>query len=244
MARFLDAHPDGGWLNPTLTADLLDHYGLPLTTSVWAPDEHGTVLAARSMRQLGHEGKIALKAYWPGQVHKSDVGAVHLGPGDDASVRAAFRDFEIRFGERLAGVVVQPMAAPGTELLAGIVQDQVFGPLIVFGMGGTATDLLDDRTARLTPLTENDLQAMTTELRCAPLLFGAHGHPTVDLTSVQNLLARLSRLADDLPQLAEADLNPIIATPDALLCVDARIRLEPRHPFDPYLRQLRRPAEN
>ncbi|WP_035805701.1 bifunctional acetate--CoA ligase family protein/GNAT family N-acetyltransferase [Kitasatospora mediocidica] len=242
VARFLDAHPDGGRLDPALTEDLLRCYGLPLTTSIWAPDEHGTVLAARSMRQLGHEDKIALKAYWPGQVRKSDAGAVYLGPGDDASVRTAYQDFENRFGERLAGVVVQPMAAPGTELFAGVVQDQVFGPLIAFGMGGTTTDLLDDRTARLTPLTENDLHTMTTELRCAPVLFGYHGRAAADLTAVQDMLARLSRLADDLPQLAEADLNPVIATPDGLLCVDARVRLEPRHPFDPYLRRLRQPA--
>ncbi|WP_327068613.1 bifunctional acetate--CoA ligase family protein/GNAT family N-acetyltransferase [Kitasatospora sp. NBC_01302] len=241
-ARFLDTHPDGGWLDPALTEDLLRCYGLPLTTSVWAPDEHGTVLAARSMRQLGHEDRIALKAYWPGQVHKSDAGAVYLGPGDDTSVRTAYQDFENRFGERLAGAVVQPLAAPGTELFAGIVQDQVFGPLIAFGMGGTTIDLLDDRTARLTPLTENDLHTMTTELRCAPVLFGYHGRAAADLMAVQDLLARLSRLADDLPQLAEADLNPIIATPDGLLCVDARVRLEPRHPFDPYLRRLRRSA--
>jgi len=185
------------------------------------------------------------KTWWRASWTRMPTAAGSTPPSPQTSSAAtACRDFENRFGDRLAGMVVQPMAAPGTELFAGIVQDQVFGPLIVFGLGGTATDLLDDRTARLTPLTENDLHAMTTELRGAPLLFGYHGHPAVDLTAVHDLLARLSRLADDLPQLAEADLNPIIATPDALLCVDARVGLEPRRPFDPYLRQLRHPVED
>ncbi|GAA1220818.1 bifunctional GNAT family N-acetyltransferase/acetate--CoA ligase family protein [Kitasatospora nipponensis] len=239
--HFLRTHPRGGWLDPDAVTALLECYGLPLTTSIWARDEHTAVLAASSLRQLGHEGKAVLKAYWPQQVHKSDLGAVRTGLTGEQAVRTAFREFAGRFGARMAGAVVQPMSAPGLELLAGVVQDAVFGPLVLFGMGGTTTDVLDDRVARLAPITEPDVHAMTTGLRATPLLFGYHGGAAVDLTAVRDVLARLSRLAMDLPQLAEADLNPLIAGPHGLLCVDARVRLEPRAPFDPYLRRLRRP---
>ncbi|MER7673985.1 GNAT family N-acetyltransferase [Kitasatospora sp. NPDC096128] len=238
----LTAHPEGGWLDPLSTADLLEAYGLPLTTTVWARDEHTASVAASGLRRLGHEGKVALKAYWPGQVHKSVSGAVRTGLGSDAEVRSAYREFTRRFGGELAGAVVQPMAAPGVELLAGVVQDQVFGPLIVLGLGGTAADVLADRVARLAPLSELDLTAMVAELRSAPLLVGNGGAPPVDLAAVRSVLARLSRLADDFPELVEADLNPVIARPDGALCVDARVRLERRPSFDPYLRRLRRPA--
>ncbi|GAA2796306.1 bifunctional GNAT family N-acetyltransferase/acetate--CoA ligase family protein [Kitasatospora paracochleata] len=239
--RYLAAHPDGGWLDPTATADLLDCYRLPLTTTVWAPDEHSAVLAARGLRALGHRNSAVLKAYWPDQVHKSAAGAVRTGLGTDREVRDAYREFTAAHGSRMAGAVVQPMAAPGVELLAGVVQDEVFGPLVVLGLGGTATELLDDRAARLAPLTQADLPAMVAELRTAPLLSGRPGNPPVDLPALHRVLAGLSRMATDLPQLAEVDLNPVIARPDGVLCVDARIRLEPRPPFDPYLRRLRRP---
>ncbi|MCX5208251.1 GNAT family N-acetyltransferase [Kitasatospora sp. NBC_00240] len=240
---FLTAHPDGGWLDPSETAQLLESYGLPLTTSLWAHDEHAAVVAARSLRQVGHDGKVAVKAYWPEQVHKSAAGAVRTGLARESEVRSAYREFTERFGDRMAGVVVQPMAGPGLELLAGIVQDRVFGPLVVLGLGGTATDVLDDRSTRLAPLTEHDLTTMVTELRSAPMLLGRPGMPPVDLAAVRRALAALSRLATDLPQLAEADLNPLMAGPDGLVCVDARIRLEPLPVFDPYLRRLRRPPD-
>jgi acyl-CoA synthetase (NDP forming) len=241
VETYLTAHPDGGWLDPAMTADLLRCYRLPLTTTVWAPDEHGVVLAGRSLRQLGHEGKAVLKAYWPGQIHKSAEGAVRTGLASDGELRDAYREFAGAFGDRMAGVVVQPMAAPGLELLAGVVQDEVFGPLVVLGLGGTATEVLDDRVVRLAPLTEDDLPAMVAELRTAPLLLGRPGSPAVDLAALHGVLAGLSRMATDLPQLAEADLNPVIARPDGVLCVDARIRLAPGRPFDPHLRRLRRP---
>jgi len=239
---FLAGHPRGGWLDPALTAQLLEYYGLPLTVSIWAPDEHAAVIAARSLRQLGHDGKAALKAFWPGQVHKSAAGAVRIGLAEDGEVRDTYREFAERFGSRMTGVVVQPMAAPGLELLAGVVQDQVFGPLVVLGLGGTATDVLDDRSARLAPLTERDLVTMVTDLRSAPLLLGRPGTLAVDLAAVRRVLAGLSRMAVDLPQLVEADLNPLIAGPDGLVCVDARIRVEPRPSFDPFLRRLRHPV--
>ncbi|MFI6445680.1 GNAT family N-acetyltransferase [Kitasatospora sp. NPDC050543] len=240
-ADFLAAHPDGGWLDPAATAQLLEHYGLPFTISLWAQDEHTAVIAAQSLRQIGHDGKVALKAYWPGQIHKSAAGAVRTGLAGDSEARTAYREFTERFGDRMAGVVVQPMAAPGLELFAGIVKDHVFGPLVVLGLGGTATDVLDDCSSRLAPLTERDLTTMVTELRSAPMLLGSPGMPAVDLAAVQRVLAALSQMATDLPQLAEADLNPLMARPDGLVGVDARIRLEPLPVFDPYLRRLRRP---
>ncbi|WP_395298220.1 GNAT family N-acetyltransferase [Kitasatospora hibisci] len=239
---YLTAHPGGGWLDPLSTADLLESYGLPLTTTVWARDEPTASAAATALRTRGHEGKVALKAYWPGQVHKSAAGAVRTGLADDAEVRSAYREFVRRFGAELAGAVVQPMAAPGVELLAGVVQDQVFGPLVVLGLGGTATEVLADRAARLAPLSERDLTTMVTELRSAPMLLGQNGETAVDLAALRSVLTRLSRLAEDFPELAEADLNPVIVRPDGAVCVDARVRLERRPSFDPYLRRLRRPA--
>ncbi|MER5635548.1 GNAT family N-acetyltransferase [Kitasatospora sp. NPDC002227] len=239
---WLTAHPEGGWLDPLSTADLLESYGLPLTTSVWARDEHTAAVTAAGLFRLGHEGKVALKAYWPGQVHKSAAGAVRTGLATEAEVRAAYREFTQKFGAELAGAVVQPMAAPGLELLAGVVQDQVFGPLVVLGLGGTAADVLADRAARLAPLSERDLTTMVTQLRSAPLLLGQGGRQAVDLAAVRSVLARLSRLAEDVPELAEADLNPVIVRPDGALCVDARVRLEARPSYDPYLRRLRRPT--
>ncbi|MEV0189606.1 GNAT family N-acetyltransferase [Kitasatospora purpeofusca] len=238
---YLAAHPDGGWLDPLTTADLLESYGLPLTTSVWARDEHTAAVAGVGLGRLGHEGKVALKAYWPGQVHKSAAGAVRTGLAGEAAVRAAYRDFVRSFGPELMGAVVQPMAAPGVELLAGVAQDRVFGPLVLLGAGGTAAEVLADRTVRLAPLTERDLSRMVTELRSAPLLTGRGAAPAVDLDAVRSVLARLSRLSTDVPELVETDLNPVIARPDGALCVDARVRLEPRPVHDPCLRRLRRP---
>jgi len=180
-----------------------------------------------------------MKGHWPGLLHKSEQHAVHLDLRGDSQVRAAFRDLETRFAGLLTGVVVQPLAERGTELFAGVVQDQVFGPLVLFGLGGTATELLADHTARLAPLTDHDVHDLITAPRCAPLLFGAHGSPPVDLEGLEQLLLRLSRIASDLPQLAEADFNPVLAAPGGVSVLDARVRLLPTKPQDPYLRRLR-----
>jgi acyl-CoA synthetase (NDP forming) len=223
-----------------LVAQLLACYDLPLADAVWCADEDAVVQAAHLLARRGEGGEVVLKAHWPGQVHKSDLGAVRITAAADEQVRAVYRDFVARFGERLDGVLVQARRAAGTELLAGVVQDPVFGPLVVFGAGGTTADLLDDRTARLAPLTDTDIGAMLTSLRTTPLLFGYRGSAPVDLERVEDLLARLGRMAADLPQLAEADLNPLICGPDGVVCVDARVRLSPRRVPDPYLRRLRR----
>ncbi|MCX5205785.1 GNAT family N-acetyltransferase [Streptomyces sp. NBC_00237] len=234
---WLTSHPEGGWLDPQATTALLDCYGIPQLPWSWAQTEDEAVLAAE--RLSGTDGRVVLKAHWPGLLHKSVQHAVQLDLRGDAQVRAAYRDFETRFEGLLTGVTVQPLAPRGIELIAGVVQDEVFGPLVLFGHGGTATDLLADQAARLAPLTAADVHDLITAPRCAPLLFGHGGDGPVDLAGLEQVLVRLSQMACDLPQLAEADLNPVLARPDGVASLDARIRLLPRTAHDPYLRRLR-----
>ncbi|WP_030681147.1 bifunctional GNAT family N-acetyltransferase/acetate--CoA ligase family protein [Streptomyces sp. NRRL B-1347] len=237
VEAYLDRHPEGGWLGPAECAELLSCYGIPQLPWAWAETEDDAVLAAERLK--GPDGLVVLKAHWPGLLHKAEQRALHLDLRGDTQVRAAYRDLETRFGHLMTGVVVQPLAPRGTELFAGVVQDEIFGPLVLFGLGGTATEVLADHAARLAPLTDHDAHDLITAPRCAPLLFGRGGGGPVDLEGLEQLLLRLSRLASDLPQLAEADLNPILARPERITALDARIRLLPRPSQDPYLRQLR-----
>ncbi|MFI6654935.1 GNAT family N-acetyltransferase [Streptomyces sp. NPDC050523] len=237
VETYLDAHPDGGWLDPRTCAALLGCYGIRQSQWAWAETEDDAALAADRLR--GADGRVVMKGYWPGLLHKTVEHAVHLDLRGESQVRAAFRDLETRFAGLLTGVVLQPLADRGTELFAGVVQDQVFGPLVLFGLGGTATEVLADHAARLAPLTDHDVHDLITAPRCAPLLFGADGARPVDLEELEQLLLRLSRMASDLPQLAEADFNPVLASPGGTTVLDARVRLVPRRPQDPYLRRLR-----
>jgi acyl-CoA synthetase (NDP forming) len=181
---------------------------------------------------------VVIKAEVPGLVHKTDAGAVQLDLHGEAEVRAGYRALAARFGSRMSAALVQPMISGGTEVIIGVVHEPVFGPLVVFGLGGVATDVLADRTARLTPLTDTDGAALIRSIRAAPLLLGHRGAPPADLPALQDLLLRVARLADDLPQVAELDLNPVIARPDGRTVVDARVRIQPAQPADPYLRRL------
>ncbi|MGC9498611.1 GNAT family N-acetyltransferase [Streptomyces sp. WG7] len=234
---FLAQRPEGGWLDPRACAELLSCYGIPQQPWAWAETENDAVRAAERLR--GTDGRVVLKAHWPGLVHKSLQHAVHLDLSGEAQVRAAFQDLRTRFEGLMTAVVVQPLAPRGTELFTGVVQDGVFGPLVVFGLGGTATEVLADHAARLAPLTGQDVHDLITAPRCAPLLFGTQGGGPVDLEGLEQVLHRLSRMAVDLPQLAEADFNPVLATPGGITVLDTRIRLLPRRPRDPYLRRLR-----
>jgi acyl-CoA synthetase (NDP forming) len=182
---------------------------------------------------------VVLKADVPGLVHKSDAGAVLLDLRDEAAVRSGYQQLAERFGDRLAAVEVEPMITGGTEVIVGVADDQMFGPLVVFGLGGVATEVLADHVARLAPLTEDDADAMMGSLRSAPLLRGYRGAPAADPAALRDLLMRVSRLADDLPEITDLDLNPVIARPDGVIAVDARVKVASQVPQDPFLRRLR-----
>ncbi|MFI2184431.1 GNAT family N-acetyltransferase [Streptomyces sioyaensis] len=233
---FLARDAAGGWLDARETERLFACYGIPLLRQACAATEQEAVAAAA--RLAGADGGVALKAQGPELVHKSDRSAVLLDLHGEQQVRAAHRDLTARLGAAMTEVLVQPMAARGTELLAGVVQDEVFGALVLFGLGGTTSELLADHAARLAPLTDTDVHELITAPRCAPLLFGYRGGAPADVGGLEDLLARLSRMADDLPELAEAECNPVIARPDGVTVVDARVRLLPRRATDPYLRRL------
>jgi acyl-CoA synthetase (NDP forming)/RimJ/RimL family protein N-acetyltransferase len=236
VSGFLGRLPGGGWLSPPDADGLLRCYGIPVVDSRYAV---GTEQAIEAAAALG--GHVALKADVPGVVHKSDAGAVELDVRGPAGVRRALRRLEGRFGDRLSGVLVQAMIPGGVETIIGVVQEPVFGPLVVFGLGGIATEVLGDHAARLAPLTGTDADDLIHGIRAAPLLLGHRGQPAADIGALRDTLLRVSRLADDLPQVAELDLNPVIARPDGVFAVDARVRVTSHWAADPFLRQLRMP---
>ncbi len=233
IASFTGRVPGGGWL-PAAEADrLLRCYGLPMVASRLAVTADEAAAAAAA---LG--GRVALKAEACGLVHKSDAGGVLLDLDGPAAARAGFTTLAGRFADNFSGVLVQPMITGGTEVIIGVVQEPIFGPLVVFGLGGVATEVLGDHAARLAPLTTADADDLIHSIRAAPLLLGHRGQPPADVAALGDALLRISRLADDLPQVAELDLNPVIARPDGVIAVDARIRVTSHGAADPFLRQL------
>jgi acyl-CoA synthetase (NDP forming) len=131
------------------------------------------------------------------------------------------------------------MAEPGRELIIGVESDAVFGPLVVFGLGGTDTDLIADRAARLTPLSDVDAEHLVHDLRSSAALFGPDSRDPLPVRDLVDLLTRVGHLADTVSEVAELDLNPVVARRDGCLVLDARVRLTPREPANPYLRRLR-----
>ena len=220
-----------GWMDPASVQDLLGCYGIPLVESAFAEDAHA---AGDAAARFG--GAVALKAIAPGLVHKSDAGAVKLGLRGARSTAAAAREMESKLaasGAHVTGYQVQRMADPGVEMIVGVVQDQHFGPVLACGAGGTATELVKDVAVRITPITQGEAQRMLRSLKTFPLLDGYRGAPKADLPAVEQILLRVSALVEAHGEIAEMDLNPLIAGPHGAVAVDARVRLEPDAPQRP-----------
>jgi acyl-CoA synthetase (NDP forming)/GNAT superfamily N-acetyltransferase len=233
IRSFLTRMPGGGWLSAGEADHLLRCYGIPMVDFLRADDADAAVAAA-----AGFGGHVVIKADVPGLLHKTAAGAVELDLHGADEVRAAMRRLQDRFAGRLSGALVEPMITGGVETIVGVVQEPVFGPVVVFGLGGVATEVLGDRVARLAPLTTADADDLIHSIRAAPALLGHGGQPPAGIGALRDTLLRVSCLADDLPQVAEMDLNPVIARPDGVIAVDARIRLTSHRLADPFLRQL------
>jgi acyl-CoA synthetase (NDP forming)/GNAT superfamily N-acetyltransferase len=186
---------------------------------------------------------VAMKAIVPGLVHKTDAGAVLLGVEADA-VRAAFHSLSERFagagtdGTGMHGVVLQPMMAPGPELLIGGRQDANSGPLLLVAAGGVEAELLDDNVVLAAPVSERVARDALLSLRTAPRLTGFRGSAPLDVDAVVDIATRISLLMELVPEVAEIDLNPVIAHADGAVVVDARIRIDGDPPVAHPLRTL------
>ena len=186
--------------------------------------------AALLAEQIGFPVAVKLASHT--LVHKTEIGGVHLNLNTKAEVRRAFEQIAARLAqdqslESMEGVLVQPMVTGGVEVMAGMVQDPSFGPLIGFGLGGIHVEILGDVRFRITPLTELDAADLIRSIKGYRLLQGYRGHPPGDVDAIQELLLRLSRLVEEVPEIVELDLNPIFAMPPGQGCriVDARIRV-------------------
>jgi acyl-CoA synthetase (NDP forming) len=200
--------------------DVLAAFGIPVARTVEA---YSAEEAGKWADEIG--APVALKVLGP--VHKSEGGGVRLGLQGCDAVTAAYEEMHRAFGEAMTGALLQPMApADGVETIVGALQDPAFGPLVVFGLGGVTVEVLGDHVSRLAPLTDLDAREMVTGLRGSALLKGFRGKPGVDLEALVDILHRVSRLVEDVPEIAELDCNPVIATPAGVLVVDARIRVD------------------
>jgi succinyl-CoA synthetase beta subunit len=150
---------------------------------------------------------------------------VHAADAMAASMEAA--------GHCPTGFIVQAMAAPGVELLVGMVTDPTFGPVVAVAAGGVTAELLDDAALRLTPLTDRDAHDIVRELRTFRLLDGHRGGPRMDVSAVEQTLLRLSALAEAHPEIAELECNPLVVSPEGAVAVDVRARVETPSPRSP-----------
>ncbi len=157
-------------------------------------------------------------------VHKSDEGGVVLNLGDTEALQKAFSDMSARFPD--ANFVVQEQCPAGTEIIIGIKREAGIGPVMMFGLGGVYVEMLKDVSFCLAPLSEADAARMVRKIRSFPLLEGGRSIAPSDIAAIEKLLIKVSRMAQDLPEIGEMDLNPVIVYPEGkgVKVVDARIK--------------------
>jgi len=201
-------------------------YQIPVTAFKLAKTEEEAVEFAG---QIGFP--VVLKIVSPDIIHKSDAGGVMLNLKNAAEVQNAYRKILENAKKydpqaKIVGVVVQEMAPKSTEVIVGAVKDSQFGQTLMFGLGGIFVELLKDVAFRVAPVTREDALEMVTKVKAYPLLAGYRNTPSADLDAIVSVLLNTSRLVMDYPEIAELDLNPVMAYEKGAKTVDARIILE------------------
>lgn len=239
------------WLEPPEVHHVLGCYGIATPQLYFAATPEDAAAAARRI------GKpVALKIVSPQLTHKSDVGGVALGLTGEGEIRRAAREMLSRVGSKrpeapLEGFVVQEMIErrAAHELILGMTVDPLFGPVLLFGHGGTAVEVIDDKALALPPLNRALAQDMIARTHVHRQLLGYRDRPPADLEAVALTLVKLSQLASDLDEVMELDINPLLADADGVMALDARIRVAPpaagaargqRLAIRPYPRHLER----
>ncbi len=205
--------------------DLLAAYGLPVArgTLVHTPEE-----AAAWADELG--APVALKLVSPAVVHKTEVGGVrlHVPPHQvEEQAQAMLAAFRARFPQApVEGLYVQEMLPPGREVILGALRDPIFGPMVLFGLGGIHVEVLRDVAWAVAPVSPREAKELVRSIRAFPILEGVRGEPGVDLDALAQAVERLSWLVHDFPEIAELDINPVLAYPTGVKAVDLRIRVK------------------
>jgi acyl-CoA synthetase (NDP forming) len=218
-----------GWLTTAEAREVLIAMGLPVSAGAIATTAQEAAVAAERMGF-----PVAVKLASHQILHKTEHQAVYLGLKDGPSVKRAFEEMRLRLEQAgqldaMEGALVQPMVSSGVEVMVGVVEDPSFGPLIAFGLGGIHVEVLRDVSFRVTPLTDEDAKEMVREIKGFRLLEGYRGHAPADIPAIEELLLRVSLLVEEVPEIAELDLNPVFACEPGQGCriVDARIRVQP-----------------
>ncbi|MFN0096039.1 MAG: acetate--CoA ligase family protein [Dehalococcoidia bacterium] len=218
---------------------LCEAYGIPMPgDGLAASADEAAALAS----QFGYP--VVLKVASADIVHKTDAGGVIVGLADDSAVRAAYAQIltsakAYKADARIDGVQVQKMVPSGLEVIVGAVTDKSFGKLVAFGIGGVLVEVLNDITFRLAPASQAEAASMLDSIKAAKLLDGVRGAPPVNRDALAGIIASVSRLVAENPEIQELDLNPVIATPGGAIAVDARIALD----FTPVVPHRRPPHD-
>jgi acetate---CoA ligase (ADP-forming) len=221
-----------GWLRFDRAARLLDCYRIPVAG--W-----GIASSPAEVEEIarGLGGTVVVKAIGGELLHKTEAGAIRLGLESPVAARTAAAEIDRSLSQadiEREGFLVQAMVHQGVEMLIGVVGDPVFGPVVACGAGGVQAELLKDVNVRLAPLSARDADEMIRSLRTFPLLTGYRGMPKANLEALEGLLVRIGALVDNHREVAELDLNPVIAGSQGATVVDVRVRIEAPRPRPPW----------
>lgn len=209
----------------TESRELLKEYQISLPEAVLASNSEKAVEAAK---KIGYP--LAMKVVSPDIIHKSDADGIKLGLKNQDDIKTAFKEIvenaeKVTEKEKILGTLISPMATKGQECIIGMIRDAQFGPVIMFGLGGIFVEVLKDVSFRVAPLAAEDIDEMVKEIKGYKILTGIRGEKPKDIEAIKDILARLSEIAIDNPDIKEIDLNPVIVHEKGASIVDSRVIL-------------------